>query len=73
MTRILFLTMTVAALLAGSPAMSQVTSHKQQQAIESTGESNSQKQLGGLKRDRQITRHILRHERHGYRHAHAQY
>lgn len=60
MFRIFFTAMAITMLL-GAPAMSQV-SQKQQQAIEkreSSGESNSQKQLGGLKRDRQISRGIL--------------
>ena len=55
-------------IVSTSPAFSQSTP-KQQQAQESTGESNSQKQLGAQKRDRRISREMFRHSqnRMGYR------
>ena len=61
MFRTLFTVVAISALLT-SPAISQV-SQKQQKEIEkreSTGVSNSEKQLGGLKRDRQISQQIFR-------------
>jgi hypothetical protein len=57
------LTAVAACALAASPAMGQI-SQKQQKEIEkrgSTGVANSDKQLGGLKRDRQISQQTFRH------------
>jgi hypothetical protein len=64
------------AIVSTSPAFSQSTP-KQQQAQESTGESNSQHQLGAQKRDRRVSHEIFRNSqnrmgyrsRHAYRHA----
>jgi len=61
MIRIVFIAIGACALSV-SPAFSQVSQdqQKQIQKRESTGESNSQNQLGGLKKDRQISREIFR-------------
>ena len=61
MTRILLIALAVCSLSA-SPAFSRVSQLQQKhiQARESTGESNSQKQLGGLKKDRQISQQMFR-------------
>jgi hypothetical protein len=61
MIRILLIAFAVCSLSA-SPAFSWVSQQqeKQIQKRESTGESNSQKQLGGLKKDRQISQQIFR-------------
>ena len=48
------------AIATISPAFSQSTP-KQKQAIESSAEGASQNQLGGQKRDRQISRENFRH------------
>jgi hypothetical protein len=58
MRAIILLAAAAVMITVTSPAMSQT---KAQQARESTGEANSQKQLGGLKRDRQISHAIARH------------
>jgi hypothetical protein len=58
MKAIVLVAATAAMISAISPAMSQT---KAQQARESSGEANSQKQLGGLKRDRRISHAIARH------------
>lgn len=61
MFRILFTVVAMTTLFA-APAISQV-SQKQQKEIEkreSPGVSNSEKQLGGQKRDRQISQQIFR-------------
>jgi hypothetical protein len=67
------ITCAIAATLAIStmpPAFSQSTP-KQQQSQESTGEANSQHQLGGQKRDRRISHQIFRNSqnRMGSHHA----
>jgi Ni/Co efflux regulator RcnB len=61
MVRILLIAIAIGSLSA-SPAFSQ-TSRDQQKQIqkrESTGESVTQNQRGGLKKDRQISRKIFR-------------
>lgn len=67
---------TVAAMLAisgTSPAFSQSTP-KQKQAQDSTGEANSQKQLGGQKRDRHISHEMLRNSQNRMvRHSHVRH
>jgi hypothetical protein len=70
---IMCVTAGVLAISTIPPAFSQSTP-KQQQAQESTGEANSQHQLGGQKRDHKINREIFRHSqnRMGYRYRHAQ-
>ncbi len=56
-----------------SPALSETAA---QQARESTGEANSQKQLGGQARDRKISQEMFRHShnrmygRYGHYHRH---
>ena len=61
MFRILLIAFTVCSLSA-SPALSKVPQQQQKQVQkrESTGEANSQNQLGGQKRDRQINREVFR-------------
>jgi hypothetical protein len=55
-----------AGSLSAAPAIGQGSGpvsqqrEKQIQKTESTGESNSQKQLGGLKKDRQISQQMFR-------------
>jgi hypothetical protein len=63
MKAIVLVAATAAMISAISPAMSQTKAQqtKAQQARESSGEANSQKQLGGLKRDRRISHAIARH------------
>jgi hypothetical protein len=61
MVRILLIAIAVCSLSA-APTLSKV-SHQQQKQIqkrESTGESNSQNQIGGLKKDRQISHRMFR-------------
>lgn len=69
MKELVFAAFVAASIIPVSPASSQTAA---QQARESTGEANSQKQLGGLKRDTQIDRAIshhhksrIHHRRHG--------
>jgi len=76
MFRILLMALAVCSLLA-SPALSQISQQqeKQIQKRESTGEANSQIQLGGQKRDRQISRQIFRNSQNRmreHRHYRAQ-
>jgi hypothetical protein len=54
-------------LFAAWPVVAQTPA---QRARESSGEANSQKQLGGLKKDREISRKIIHHEQRHYRHHH---
>ena len=64
---------TIAVMLAisgTSPAFSQSTP-KQKQAQESTGEANSQKQLGGQKRDRHISHEIRNSQNRMVHHSHV--
>jgi hypothetical protein len=65
MIRILLIAL-AACSLSASPAFSWVSQQQEEQihARESTGEANSQKQLGGLKKNRQISRK-------SYRNSHA--
>jgi hypothetical protein len=76
MFRILLIAFAVCSLSA-SPAFSRVSQQqeKQIQKRESTGESTSQNQLGGQKRDRQISREIFRNAHAGMRvhHRHGNY
>ncbi|MGY3608388.1 MULTISPECIES: hypothetical protein [unclassified Bradyrhizobium] len=69
MTRTLCLAITI-AILGAAPAMSQT---KEQQARESTGMANSQKQLGGLKKDREISHQIFRAQTRHHYHAMARH
>ncbi len=66
MKEIALAALVAASIFAVSPASSQTAA---QQAKESTGEANSQKQLGGLKRDTRIDRKIARHK-HSRMHHH---
>lgn len=66
---------TISAMLAisgTSPAFSQSTP-KQKQAQESTGEANTQKQLGGQKRDRQISHELRNSQNRMVHHSHVRH
>jgi len=69
-------TAAVLAIATVSPAFSQSTP-KQKQAHESSGEGASQNQVGGQKRDRQISRENFRHSQNRmlrrFHHHQAQY
>jgi hypothetical protein len=76
MVRALYLTAALfvsASVLPVPPIIAQ-TKQQLREIRETTGPSNSTHQLiGGFKRDRQITRRILRHEWHGYHYTYAYY
>jgi hypothetical protein len=79
MFRILLIVLAAGALSA-APAIGQGAGpvsqqrEKQIQKTESTGESNSQKQLGGMKKDRQISQQMFRNSHNRMRrHSHAAY
>jgi hypothetical protein len=72
MLRIFLIAMTLCAL-STVPAISQVSQdqQKQIQKRESTGESVTQNQRGGLKKDRQISREGFRNANNRMRGRHA--
>ncbi len=70
MFRIPLIALAIGSLLA-APAFGQISQEQQkaQQRRESTGEANSQVQLGGQKKDRQISR-AIRHANNRMRRHH---
>jgi hypothetical protein len=71
MFRIPFIALAIGSLLV-APAFGQLSQEQQkaQQRRESTGEANSQIQLGGQKKDRQISQRIFRNANNRVPHHH---